>query len=112
VNYESSGTIRAFSQIFIRDTYRSGSEPPYDFSEMMISTKKRAFAAAVLVSLFLGGCHPGGDPGDPNVGANPGPIVSSIPGGRPGTPGGPELKPPPPKDPYGGRSGAAAGGPQ
>jgi len=77
---------------------------------MKFPMKNRAFAAAIFSFVVAAGCSPGGDPGDPNVGAAPGPPASSLGmQSRPGTPGGPALKAPPPADPYGGRSGAAAG---
>jgi len=78
---------------------------------MKFSMKNRAYVVAFLAVFVAAGCHPGGDPGDPDVGAKPGRPAATLeqPVGRPGTPNGPALKPPPPKDPYGGRTGAAAG---
>lgn len=72
--------------------------------------KSPALAAAIFSVFVLGGCNPGGEAGDPNANATPGPPASL--GGnqaRPGTPGGPTPGSAPQSDPLGGRTGAAAG---
>lgn len=80
-------------------------------NEMKFSMKNCTFFAAILSLYVVAGCNAGGEPGDPNVGAAPGPPAANQGGQtpRPGMPGGPELKAPTPKDPLNGRTGAAAG---
>ena len=75
------------------------------------ATKHLGLAVSLVAALVASGCHPGGETGDPNVGAASGTPAAALgnPASRPGTPGGPALKGPPAKDPMGGRSGAAAG---
>ena len=70
--------------------------------------KYLALATLLLIAMAAGGCHPGGEAGDPTVNANPDTAGSSI-GKRPGTPGAPALPPPASRDPLNGRPGASTG---
>lgn len=75
--------------------------------------KIRMAILCLLTGLFLAACAPETEKGDPNVGAAPGEPAANQANqqARPGTAGGPALGGPggPARDPYGGRSGAAAG---